>query len=112
MVACLGAAQCANAENVTLSCIAEETGAKHARRSWEIAFDRQNQLVYIGNTVSPAAITETSITFRVDLGTGIPYSFAIDRTTGFISVTGSVSVMYKGQCEVADASHQTPAGGL
>jgi hypothetical protein len=107
IIACLGAAQYANAENVTLSCLVEETGAKHARRSFEIAFDRQNQLVYIGKTVATAAITESSITFRVDLGTGIPFSFAIDRTTGFISVTGSVSVLYKGQCRVADASLPT-----
>jgi hypothetical protein len=107
IVACLGAAQCANAESVMLSCIAEETGAKHARRSFEIVFDRQNQLVSIGKTVATAAITETSITFRVDLGTGIPFSFAIDRTTGIISVTGSVSVLYKGQCKVADAAQPT-----
>jgi hypothetical protein len=95
------AAPHAFADEVVLSCIVEETGSKHARRTLEIAFDQKNQMVYIGKAASTAAITEARITFRVDLGAGVPFGFAIDRTTGLISVTGSVGVLYTGQCKAA-----------
>jgi hypothetical protein len=90
----------ANAEAVVMSCIAEETAASHARHTWEITFDQQNQLVYLGKTVATAAITDARITFRVDLGAGVPFSFAIDRTTGNIVVTSDVRVLYNGKCKV------------
>lgn len=90
----------ANAEAVVLSCTAEETAANHARHTWEITFDQQNQLVYLGKTVATAAITDARITFRVDLGAGVPFSFAIDRSTGSIIVTSDVRVLYNGQCKV------------
>jgi hypothetical protein len=99
------AAMQASASEVLLSCTVTETGPNHARRTWEISFDQQNQLVYIGKTVSTASITDTTITFRVDLGTGVPFSFAIDRKTGVISVTGSAGVLYNGQCMVIAPAH-------
>jgi hypothetical protein len=93
-------ASSARAEAVILSCTAEETAASHARHTWELTFDQQNQLVYIGKTVATAAITNARITFRVDLGAGVPFSFAIDRTSGTIVVTSDVRVLYNGQCKV------------
>ena len=90
----------AKAEAVVMSCIAEETAASHAKHTWEITFDQRNQLVYLGKTVATAAITDARITFRVDLGAGVPFSFAIDRTTGNIVVTSDVRVLYNGQCKV------------
>ena len=89
----------ASAEEVVLSCAVEESGPNHARRIWELRFDQKNQLVYIGKTMSTAAITASKITFRVDLGTGVPFSFAIERTTGLIRVTGSVGALYSGVCK-------------
>jgi hypothetical protein len=105
VVLCLAAASHAIAEEVVLSCLVEQTGTNHARRTWEIAFDMQNQLVTIGSTVSTAAITDANITFRVDLGTGVPFSFAIDRTTGVIRVTGSAGALYNGKCTIAGSPH-------
>ncbi|HEX3398108.1 MAG TPA: hypothetical protein VHS76_15505 [Steroidobacteraceae bacterium] len=97
----------ASAEEVVLSCAVEESGPNHARRIWELRFDQTNQLVYIGKTMSTAAITESNITFRVDLGTGVPFSFAIDRATGLIRVTGSVGALYSGVCKVVNAPQST-----
>jgi hypothetical protein len=93
----------ASAEEVVLSCAVEESGPNHARRIWELRFDQKNQLVYIGETMSTAAITASKITFRVDLGTGVPFSFTIDRPTGLIRVTGSVGALYSGVCKVVDS---------
>ena len=97
----------ASADEVVLSCAVEESGPNHARRLWELTFDQKNQLVYLAKTVSTAAITESKITFRVDLGTGVPFSFAIDRMTGFIRVTGSAGSLYSGQCKTVDQPHRT-----
>ena len=94
------------AEEVVLSCAVEESGPNHARRVWELTFDQKNQLVYIANTMSTAAITDSKISFRVDLGNGVPLSFAIDRSTGFIRVTGSSGSLYSGQCQVVDSARR------
>ena len=94
----------ARAEDVVMSCAVEESGPNHARRSWELRFDQTNQLVYIANTMSTAAITDGRISFRVDLGNGVPLSFAIDRSTGLIRVTGTAGSLYSGQCKVINAS--------
>jgi hypothetical protein len=107
LVLCFFACAQASAEVVVLSCAVEETGANHARRILEITFDQQNQLVYLGKTVSTASITDTRVTFRVDLGAGVPFSFSIDRTNGSISVTSDVRSLYNGQCKVTDPSHRT-----
>ena|SRR5215831_8961119 len=104
VIACLAAASHAYAQEVVLSCLVEETGTNHARRTWEIQFDQQNQIVTVGKTVSTAAITDAKITFRVDLGTGVPFSFAIDRTTGLIRVSGNSGVLYNGQCKVTNTA--------
>lgn len=94
------------AEEVVMSCTVEESGPNHSRRLWELRFDQTNQLVYIANTMSTAAITDNKISFRVDLGNGVPLSFAIDRPSGSIRVTGSSGSLYSGQCKVVD-SHRT-----
>jgi hypothetical protein len=91
------------ADEVVMSCAVEESGPNHARRMWELKFDQTNQLVYIANTTSTAAITNSKITFRVDLGNGVPLSFAIDRPTGTIRVTGAAGLLYSGQCKIVDS---------
>ena len=95
------------AEEVVLSCAVEESGPNHARRLWELRFDQKNQLVYIAKTMSTAAITDSKISFRVDLGNGVPLSFSIDRPTGFIRVTGASGSLYSGQCQAVDPPHVT-----
>jgi hypothetical protein len=106
-VAYFVAAPLLRAEEVVLSCAVEESGPNHARRLWELRFDQKNQLVYIAKTMSTAAITDSKITFRVDLGNGVPLSFAIDRSTGLIRVTGSSGSLYTGECKTVDSSRRT-----
>ena len=77
VVAYFVAAPSLRAEEVVMSCTVEESGPNHARRMWELKFDQKNQLVYIANTTSTAAITDGKISFRVDLGNGVPLSFAM-----------------------------------
>lgn len=105
VVACLIAAPPVRAEEVVMSCVLEESGPNHAHRMWELKFDQKNQLVYVANTTSTAAITDSKISFRVDLGNGVPLSFAIDRTTGLIRVTGTAGSLYSGQCKVIPPSN-------
>src|SRR6202789_4380114 len=76
------AAPHARADEVVMSCAVEESGPNHARRTWELTFDQKNQLVYIAKTTSTAAITDTKITFRVDLANGRSMRFAIEHTCG------------------------------
>jgi hypothetical protein len=106
VVAYFIAAPLLHAEEVVLSCAVEESGPNHARRVWELTFDQKNQLVYIAKTMSTAAITGSKISFRVDLGNGVPLSFAIDRATGIIRVTGSSGLLYSGQCRTVDPSRR------
>jgi hypothetical protein len=101
------ACESAFANDVTLSCSVDEAAPKHGRLNWEIRFDQRNQLVYIGANVITAAITDARIDFRVDLGTGLPMTFAIDRATGAIGVTGSRGILYNGQCKVVDPSQRS-----
>lgn len=100
VVACFIAAPHAYAAEVALSCAVQDTTVNHARRTWELSFDQTNQLVSIAKTVATAAITQAMISFRVDLGTGVPLSFVIDRSTWVIRVTGSAGALYNGQCKV------------
>lgn len=105
VVAYFIAAPHARAEEVVMSCAVEESGPNHARRLWELRIDQKNQLVYIQDHMSIAAITESKITFRVDLGNGVPLSFAVDRSTGSIRVSGSAGSLYSGQCKIVDSRH-------
>lgn len=98
----LSAARVSAAE-VAMSCVVEDTTAKHARRTFELSFDQSDQLVYISKTTAPAAITSASVSFRVDLGTGVPFNFVIDRPSGAIKVTANGSALYNGQCKVVDS---------
>jgi len=102
VIACFIAVSQANAEEVAMSCAVQDTTPNHARRSWDLSFDQANQLVFIANKVATAAITPASITFRVDLGAGVPFSFEIDRLSGAIRVSGTTGALYTGQCKVKE----------
>jgi hypothetical protein len=41
----------------------------------------------------------------VDLGTGVPFSFSIDRASGIIRVTGSAGSLYSGLCKTVSSSN-------
>ena len=103
VIACFIAMSQANAEEVAMTCAVQDTTPNHARHTWELSFDQANQLVNIANTVAAAAITQAAITFRVDLGTGVPFSFAIDRVSGAIRVSGTAGALYTGQCKVKES---------
>jgi hypothetical protein len=103
VVASFIAVSSAQAQEVAMSCAVQDTTVNHARRTWELSFDQANQLVYIAKTVATAAITEAMINFRVDLGTGVPFTFVIDRASGAIRVSGSSGALYTGQCKVIEA---------
>jgi hypothetical protein len=102
VVAYFTAAPFASGSEVVMSCTVEESGPHHARRVWELTFDQTNQMVHIANTSSTAAIDDRRITFRVDLGNGVPLNFAIDRSSGSIRVTDSAGSLYSGQCMLAE----------
>lgn len=112
VVAYFIAAPHASAAEVVMSCAVEESGPHHARRVWELKFDQTNQLVYIANTSSTAAIDDSKISFRVDLGNGVPLNFAIDRLTGLIRVTDSTGSLYSGQCKALDPRPAADHSGL
>lgn len=95
-------AQAIGAE-IAMSCSVEDTTPKHARRTFDLSFDQSDQLVYISKTTATAAITPVTVTFRVDLGTGVPFNFVINRATGAISVSANASALYNGQCKVVEA---------
>jgi hypothetical protein len=103
VIACLIAVSPAIAQEVSMSCDVQDTTVNHARRTWQLSFDQANQLAYIANTVATAAITQATINFRVDLGTGVPFTFFIDRASGAIRVSGSAGALYTGQCKVIAA---------
>lgn len=112
MIAYFIVAPYASAEEVVMSCVVEESGPRHARRVWELTFDQTNQLVHIANSSSTAAIDDSKITFRVDLGNGVPLNFAIDRSTGVIHVADSAGSLYSGQCKVVDPRRVSDHSGL
>jgi hypothetical protein len=91
------------AAEVAMSCNVQDTTPKHAPRTFDLSFDQSDQLVYISKTVAPASITQAVISFRVDLGTGVPFSFTIDRMSGVIRVTGTAGALYNGECKVVEA---------
>ena len=97
------AASQASAEEVPMSCAVQDTTSNHAHRTWDLSFDQANQLVNIANTTATAAITQTAITFRVDLGTGVPFTFFIDRVSGAIRVSGTAGALYTGRCKVKES---------
>jgi hypothetical protein len=103
LTACFTPASHASAGEVAMSCVVQDTTPKHAQRTFELSFDQANQLVYISKSMATAAITPSTISFRVDLASGVPFSFAIDRLTGVIRVTGTAGALYNGECKVVEA---------
>jgi hypothetical protein len=100
-------AQSARSADVLLSCVWQSRGPAHEKRAFEITIDQQMQRAQVSGNISlPASISDTRISFAVNLSGSI-FQYMIDRTSGFGSVTIKDEVMYSGMCRVADPTHRT-----
>ena len=100
-------AQPLRSAEVFLSCVWQSHGTGHEKRTFEITIDQQAQRAQIsGNYSSPATISQTQISFAVNLSGSI-FQYLIDRTSGFGTITIKDQVIYSGMCTLADSAHQT-----
>jgi hypothetical protein len=88
----------ANSADLVLSCVWQSHGAGHEKRSFDITFDQQMQRAALGGNQSlPATITDTRISFALNLSGSI-YQYVIDRPSGYGTVTIKDDVVYSGTC--------------
>ena len=91
---------------VLLSCVWQSHGTGHEKRSFEITVDQQMQRVALGGNESlPATISLTQISFAVNRGGSI-FQYAIDRASGFGTITIKDQVLYSGTCKIGDPAHR------
>jgi hypothetical protein len=91
-------AEPASSADLVLSCVWQSHGAGHQKRSFDITFDQQTQRAALGGNQSlPASITDTRISFAVNLSGSI-YQYVIDRPSGYGTVTIKDDVVYSGTC--------------
>jgi hypothetical protein len=94
-----------NSAEVLLSCVWQSHGSSHEKRTFDIVFDKQAQRAQLsGNDYLPATISDTQISFAVNLSGSI-FQYFIDRKSGFGTITIKDEVMYSGVCKIADSSH-------
>ncbi len=96
----------AHAADATLVCLLEDS-VTHAQRSLEVVFNERAQYVTVNGKTAIADISDTSITFRVELAAGAPLDFAVDRASGAINIVSTNSsaktkLIYTGQCKATD----------
>ncbi|MEP6886127.1 MAG: hypothetical protein ABJC66_15380 [Gammaproteobacteria bacterium] len=101
---CMGAS--AKAADTTLACLLEDS-VSHAQRALEISFNERAQYVTVNGKTAVADISDTRITFRVELSDRVPLDFALDRASGVINIVSTASsaktrVIYSGQCKILD----------
>jgi hypothetical protein len=100
-------AQSVQSAEVLLSCVWQSLGTGHAKRAFEIIIDQQMQRAELsGNESLPATISDTQITFAVNRSGSI-FQYAIDRPSGFGTITMKDQVLYSGSCKIGDAAHRT-----
>jgi hypothetical protein len=105
-VACVLLPQPSRGADVLLSCVWQSRGPGHEKRAFEITFDQQMQRAQVsGNYSLPATISDTRISFAVNLSGSI-FQYVIDRTSGFGTITIKDEVMYSGLCSSADPAHR------
>jgi hypothetical protein len=98
----------AHAADAKLVCLLEDS-VTHAQRTLEVVFNERAQYVTVNGKTAIADISNTSITFRVELAAGAPLDFAVDRASGAINITSTNSsaktkLIYTGQCKATDPS--------
>jgi hypothetical protein len=95
-------AQPANSAEAVLTCVWQSTGPGHEKRSFDVSFDQHEQRAQIGDNPSlPATISDSQLSFSVNLSGSI-LLYAIDRSSGFGTITIRDKVMYSGMCRIAD----------
>jgi hypothetical protein len=100
-------AQSAMSAEVILSCVWQSRGPAHEKRAFEITIDQQMQRAQVsGNYSLPANISDTRVTFNVNLSGSI-FQYMIDRTSGFGSVTIKDEVVYSGICSIMGPARRT-----
>jgi hypothetical protein len=100
-------AQPLRSAEVFLSCVWQSHGAGHEKRTFQVTIDQQAQRAQIsGNYSLPATISQTQISFAVNLSGSI-FQYLIDRTSGFGTITIKDQVIYSGMCTLADSAHQS-----
>ncbi len=92
----------AHAADAKLVCLLEDS-VTHAQRPLEVVFNERAQYVTVNGKTAIADISNTSITFRVELSAGAPLDFAFDRASGTINIVSTNSsaknkLIYTGQC--------------
>jgi hypothetical protein len=99
-------AQPLRSAEVHFSCVWQSHGAGHEKRAFEVTIDQQAQRAQIsGNYSLPATISETQISFAVNLSGSI-FQYVIDRPSGFGTITIKDQVIYSGMCTIADSAHK------
>ena len=98
----------AHAADAKLVCMLDDS-VTHAQRTLEVVFNERAQYVTVNGKTAIADISNTSITFRVELAAGAPLDFAVDRASGAINITSTNSsaktkLIYTGQCKSTDPS--------
>jgi hypothetical protein len=98
----------AHAADAKLVCLLEDSVTR-AQRTLEVVFNERAQYVTVNDKTAIADISNTSITFRVELAPGAPLDFAVDRASGAINITSTNSsaktkLIYTGQCKATDPS--------
>ena len=98
----------AHAADTKLVCLLEDS-VTHAQRAMEVVFNERAQYVTVNGKTAIADISDTRITFRVELSAGAPLDFAVDRASGAINILSTNSsaktkLIYTGQCKATDPS--------
>lgn len=105
-LACALLPQPSRSAEAQLTCVWQSRGPGHEKRTFEITFDQQMQRAQVsGNFSLPATISDSRISFAVNLSGSI-FQYAIDRVSGFGTITIKDEVMYSGLCSPVDPAHR------
>jgi hypothetical protein len=99
--ACLVFAPPLRSAEVLLSCVWQSHGSGHEKRTFELKIDQQTQRADLGGDESlPATISDAQISFAVNRGGSI-FLYAIDRASGFGTISIKDQVLYSGTCQTS-----------
>ena len=108
LFACCFGCGLAQAADTKMVCLIEDS-VTHAQRALEVVFNERAQYVTVNGKTAIADISDSRITFRVELSAGAPLDFAVDRASGTINIISTISsvktkLIYTGQCKTADST--------
>jgi hypothetical protein len=94
-------AQPLRSAELLLSCVWQSHGSGHEKRTFELRIDQQMQRADLGGNESlPATISDSQISFAVNRGGSI-FLYAIDRPSGFGTISIKDQVLYSGTCKAS-----------